>query len=56
MICMLLFSFLMTSWSYLSLYIANALLQTNPFKNIVFSDVDILTFLTILLTGLVMVI
>lgn len=57
MICMLVFSFLMTlGIIYAGVYIANILLQTAPFTNIVFFDVDIFTYLTILLTGLIMIV
>lgn len=57
MICMILFSFLMTlGIVYSGVQVANTLLQTNPFENIIFFDVDLLTYLTILLTGLIMVI
>jgi len=57
MICMILFSFLMTlGIIYLGVHITNTLLQTSPFENIIFFDVDILTYLTILLAGLIIVI
>ena len=57
MMCMILFSFLMTlAIVYLGVHIANLLLQTKPFVNIVFFNVDLLTYLTILLTGLIIVI
>ena len=54
---LILFSFLMTlGIVYSGVQVANTLLQTNPFENIIFFDVDLLTYLTILLTGLIMVI
>ena len=57
MICMLVFSFLLTlGIIYSGVYIANTLLQTTPFVNIVFFDVTIFTYLTILLTGVIMVV
>ena len=56
-LCMLAFSLVMTlGIIYAGVYIANMLLQTAPFTNIVFFDVNIFTYLTILLTGLVMVV
>lgn len=57
MICMLLFSFAITlGIIYSGVYIANTLLQTIPFTNIAYFDVNVFTYLTILLTGLIMVI
>lgn len=57
MLCMILFSFLMTlAIVYLGVHIANLLLQTKPFVNIVFFNVDLLTYLTISLAGLIIVI
>lgn len=57
MMCMILFSFLMTLVIiYSGVHVANLLLQTKPFVNITFFDVDLLTYLTILLTGLIIVI
>ena len=57
MICMLVFSFLITlGIIYLGVFVANTLLQTIPFTNIVFFDVNVFTYLTIFVTGLIMVI
>ena len=57
MLCMIMFSFLMTlAIIYLGVHIANLLLQTKPFVNIIFFDVDLLTYLTILLAGLIIAI
>ena len=57
MMCMILFSFLMTlAIVYLGVHIANLLLQTKPFVNIVFFNVDLLTYLTISLAGLIIAI
>lgn len=57
MICMILFSFLMTlAIVYSGVHVANLLLQTKPFVNIVFFNVDLLTYLTISLAGLIIVI
>lgn len=57
MLCMILFSFLMTlAIVYLGVHIANLLLQTKPFVNIVFFNVDLLTYLTISLAGLIIAI
>lgn len=57
MLCMILFSFLMTlAIVYSGVHIANLLLQTKPFFNIVFFNVDLLTYLTISLAGLIIAI
>ena len=57
MLCMILFSFLMTlAIIYLGVHIANLLLQTKPFVNTVFFNVDLLTYLTISLAGLIIAI
>ena len=57
MLCMILFSFLMTlAIVYSGVHIANLLLQTKPFVNIVFFNVDLLTYLTISLAGLIIAI
>ena len=49
MICMLLFSFLITlGVIYAGVVVANILLQTIPFTNIVYFDVNVFTYLTIL--------
>ena len=54
---MILFSFLMTlAIVYSGVHIANLLLQTKPFVNIVFFNVDLLTYLTISLAGLIIAI
>ncbi len=56
-ICMLAFSLVMTlGIIYAGVSVANMLLQTSPFTNIVFFDVNAFTYLTILLAGLVMVV
>ncbi len=41
---------------YSGVHVANLLLQSKPVVNITFFDVDLLTYLTILLTGLIIVI
>lgn len=41
---------------YSGVHIANLLLQTKPFVNIVFFNVDLLTYLTISLAGLIIAI
>ena len=57
MICMLLFSFLITlGVIYAGVYVANTLLQTVQFTNILYFDVNVFTYLTILLAGLIMVV